>query len=95
MNVRDAALIHVAALLDPEVRNERILAYAAPFTWNEILAIMRRARPDQSAIPEDIPNEGKDLSKVANARGEELLRAFGRPGWTSLEDTIKENVRHA
>ncbi|KAI9761179.1 MAG: hypothetical protein M1840_002011 [Geoglossum simile] len=94
VNVKDAALLHVAALLDPEVRNERIIAFAAPWAWNEILSIMRRARPDQRTIPEDIPDEGKDLSKVANARGEELLRGFGLPGWTSLEDTIKENIKH-
>ena len=94
MDVKDVALLHTAALTNSQIQNERIIAFAAPFAWNDILAILRRARPDQSTIPEDIPNEGKCLTKVANTRGEGILRALGRSGWTGLEEAIMENIKH-
>ncbi|KAI9767825.1 MAG: hypothetical protein M1839_004339 [Geoglossum umbratile] len=95
VNVEDAALLHMSALLDPEVQNERIIAWAAAWVWNDIFAIMRQVRPDKSTIFEDIPNEGRDLSKVANTRGEKLLRSLGRPGWASLEDSVKATIKNA
>jgi hypothetical protein len=39
---------------------------------------------------EDIPDLGKDLSKVANKKAEDLLKRFGRDGWTTLEQSIKD-----
>lgn len=92
IEVRDTALLHVAALLDPGVQNERILGFAAPFTWRKILGIMRKERPD-AKLPEDYPAEGEDIMKVANARGEALLRSLGQPGYASLETAIKENLK--
>jgi hypothetical protein len=85
----------MSALLDPEVHNERIVAWAAAWTWNDIFAIMRQVHPDKSTMFEDIPNEGRDLSKAANTRGEKLLRSLGRPGWTSLEDSVKATIMNA
>ncbi|KAH0559592.1 hypothetical protein GP486_003895 [Trichoglossum hirsutum] len=92
VDVKDTALLHVAALVDPEVRNERILAFAAPFTWSKILGILREARPD-AKIPDDDPAEGRDITNVSNTRGEALLRSLGQPGWTSLESAIKDNLK--
>ncbi|KAI9780429.1 MAG: hypothetical protein M1839_006703 [Geoglossum umbratile] len=91
VDVKDAALLHVAALINPEVRNERVIAWAAPYSWNAILAMLRQARPGAN-VPDDDPNEVKDITKVSNSRAEDLLRAFGRPGWTGLETSIMENL---
>ena len=91
VNVKDTARIHVAALLDPEVENERILAFAYPFNWNDILATLRKLYPHKK-FPADIENEPRDLSKLDNSRGASLLKAFGRPGFTGLEKTIRENT---
>jgi hypothetical protein len=56
------------------------------------MRILRKLRPDHKFI-EDFTNENdRDLSTVPNQRGEELLKRMGRPGYTSLEETIAENI---
>jgi hypothetical protein len=56
----------------------------------DILATMRKLRPDNDRIPEPPENEGRDLTSIIpRARAEELLKSFfNRPGWTSLEETL-------
>lgn len=90
INVKDTARLHVAALLDPEVENERILAFAQPYNWNGFLAVLRKIYPDEK-FPTDIDNEPLDLSKLDNSRGAALLKAFGRPGFTGLEESVRDN----
>ena len=92
VDVKDTARLHVAALLHPEVENERILAYAHPFNWNSVLACLRRIWPDKE-FPEDIKDEPRDLSKLDNSRSIELLRALGRDGYTSMEDAVRDNIK--
>ena len=91
VNVKDTARLHVSGLIDPRVENERILAYAEPFNWNDILALLRKLYVDRR-FPNDIPDLPRDLSKVDNSRGAYLLQAYGREGFTSLEETVKENT---
>ena len=92
MNVDDTARLHVAALVSGSVANARIFAYAAPFTWNEVLAALRNIFPDRK-LDDDIEGAERSNLIVANERGEQLLRdVWGRSGWTSLEQTIRENV---
>ena len=91
VDVKDTARLHVAALIDPEVENERILAFAYPFNCNDILACLRKLYPDKE-FPNSIEDDSRDLSKLDNRRGEELLKKFGRPGWTGLEESIHENT---
>lgn len=91
VNVKDTARLHVAALVDPDVQEERILAFAYPYNWNAILACLRKIYPDKK-FPEDIKDEPRDLSRVDNSRGASLLSSFGRPGWTSMEDSVRENT---
>ena len=89
VNVQDNARCHVAALLSSDVNNERLFTFAHPYNWNDILAILRKLYPEQKFM-DDIPNLGRDLSKVSNGRAEELVRRFGRPGWTSLEESVAD-----
>ena len=89
--MKDTARLHASALIDPDVENERILAFAEPFNWNDILAHLRRLRLDRT-FPQDIPNAPRDLSTLDNSRGAELLRAHGRDGFTGLEESIKDNL---
>ena len=91
VNVKDTARVHVSALIDPDVENERILAYAFPYNWSTLLNVLRKLRPDRT-FPDDIPNEPKDLSTLDNSRGAELLTAHGREGWTGIEESVKENI---
>ena len=90
-NVKDSARLHLSALLDPRVGNERILAFAEPFNWNDILAVLRKLYPERR-FSDDVPDLPRDLSTVDHSRGVQLLKAFGRDGFTSLEETVRESM---
>ena len=91
VDVKDTARLHVGALIDPEIENERILAVAHPFNCNDTLASLRKLYPN-TEFPNNIEDNSRDLSKLDNRRGEELLKTFGRPGWTGLQESIHENT---
>lgn len=86
--------MHVAALLSPALRFDRIFAFAAPQNWTEIVRILRKLRPDNSLIPPEPKNEGRDLSDVIfSKRAEDILKSFfNRPGWVGLEESINEGI---
>jgi hypothetical protein len=92
VNVDDTARLHVAALLYKTVKNERIFAFAKPFTWNDVLNVLRKLYPSKK-FSDNIPDEVRSNMSVPTERGAQLLKdVFGRDGWTSLEETIAENV---
>lgn len=91
VNVEDAALLHVAAGVLPQVRSQRIFAFGGKFCWDWILAIMRKIEPGRK-LPADFSGGEDQTEIVPRAKAEELLREMGRPGWTNLEDTIAQNV---
>lgn len=90
MSVKDAAYLHIAALLHPDIKSERIFAMAAPFNWTEVVELIRKIQPDNHKIPNPPADEGHCLHEFVEAgRGEKLLQEFcGQPGWTSLEDCL-------
>ena len=92
VNVQDNARVHVAALIFPDVKSERLFTFAYPFTWNDLLAVYRKLHPEREFF-DDIPDLGKDLSKVANERAEELLKRMGRLGWASLEVSVEDTLK--
>ncbi|PGH15962.1 hypothetical protein AJ79_02129 [Helicocarpus griseus UAMH5409] len=89
VDVVDDALVHVAALIYKDVRAERLFAYAETYSWNDILAALRKAHPERQFI-EDIPDLGTDLSKVTNQGAEDLLKKIAGRGWMGLEETIRK-----
>ncbi|KAH7076218.1 NAD-P-binding protein [Paraphoma chrysanthemicola] len=89
INTNDNALLHVGALLHPEVQNERLFGFAEPYSWNSILAILRKLYPGQK-LPEDLPGLGKDLSHPPKERSEFVLKGFGQDGYKGLEESLKE-----
>ncbi|KAL6690475.1 hypothetical protein J3F84DRAFT_353374 [Trichoderma pleuroticola] len=93
VDVRDTARLHVAALLDPNVNAERIFAFATAYNWTDVLAILRKLRPDQE-FPDDPKDEGRDYTEVVPiARAQKLLQGFfGQKGWTSLEDSLAAGI---
>lgn len=92
VDVRDTARLHVAALTNPDVKSERIFAYAAPFNWVDLLTILRKAFPDRN-IPAGDPNAPRDLSTVkTRARSVELLKTFGQDEFVSLEESVLANA---
>ena len=89
VNVQDTARLHVAALLAPELQNERILAFAQRYNLNDILAALRKAFPGRK-FSEDDPEQKRDMIELDNSQGEEQLRAFARDGWIGLEESVRE-----
>lgn len=87
------ARLHVAALLDVSVANERLFGFAGSYNWTEVLQILRRLRPDH--VFQDMPaGEQRDLTEVRpRARARELLlRDFDQADWTSLEQSLAEGI---
>ncbi len=90
----DVARLHVAALLSPSLRFDRIFAFAAPQNWTEIVKILRKLRPNNTLIPQEPENEGRDMSEVIpSKRAESILKTFfNRPGWVGLEESINDGI---
>jgi hypothetical protein len=93
VNVRDVAILHVAGVLDPDVQNRRIHAWAVPFNWNDILAILRKLQPAHKFV-DDLPGMGQFLGTVDDSLALELLKKWAnQDSWTSLEQGIQESIK--
>ncbi|RMZ86382.1 hypothetical protein DV736_g6391, partial [Chaetothyriales sp. CBS 134916] len=93
VDVVDDSRVHLAALLDKTVANERLFAFAQPFDWNDFIDAVHKARPGRNGITERLPPHGKDLSTADNAKAEALLtKWFDVPGWKSIEQSVVENL---
>jgi nucleoside-diphosphate-sugar epimerase len=94
-DVKDVALLHVAAALDPEVKNARLQAWGHSANWNEILAILRKLRPQKKFV-DDYPDPHHLRVSIDQTESVALLNKWchrpGKGGWTSLEDSIFENI---
>ncbi|KAJ3546970.1 hypothetical protein NM208_g1743 [Fusarium decemcellulare] len=90
IDVEDTALLHVAALTQEDVKDERLLGFAGPFNFNSWLDIFRQIGAGK-AWPADDPTQEHNLCKVDTTREVELLRRFGRDGWTSFYDSVWRN----
>jgi sugar phosphate isomerase/epimerase len=53
--------------------------------------MLRKLGPDRN-IPKDKDDESRDLSIIDTKRSIELLQRMGRPGFTGMEESIKENI---
>ena len=93
IDVIDNARIHlIAAAFDASVENERIFTFARPFTFTEMIEILRELRPDSKTLASPPENEGQDLSKVPNERGAELLKKWYKQdgGYKTMRQSIEE-----
>lgn len=92
IHVEDVALLHIAAILDPSVKNDRIHAWSDEFIWNDVLAIFRRLRPDQKFI-DDLPDSARMTATVDDKLTRDLLKKWaGRDGPLSLERSVKDAI---
>ncbi|OJJ77384.1 hypothetical protein ASPBRDRAFT_190692 [Aspergillus brasiliensis CBS 101740] len=94
VGIQDAALLHVAALTNPTVQNERLFAYGWPFFWNDLATIYRNIFPNRE-LPTDLPARDRDADLLVvkpAERSEDLLKEMGKPGWSSLKEIIVANA---
>lgn len=94
VDVRDVARAHVSALLEADVKNERLFAFAEPYNYSRIVKILKDIDPSQQDYPPPPEGEGDDLSTVDNARVIELLKRSGGQGFIPLEQSIREQLEH-
>ena len=93
IDVKDVALLHVAAALDSEVDNARLQAWADYCNWNDVLAIMRKLYP-QRTFPDDLPPSIAMSMTSDFSQPLALLKKWGhQDGWTSLEDSVADNMK--
>ncbi|KAH6855510.1 putative aldehyde reductase 2 [Chaetomium sp. MPI-CAGE-AT-0009] len=94
-DVKDLALIHVAAVLDPEVKGARLQSWGHSTHWNEVLSVLRRLRPLKRFV-DDYPDPHHLKVSVDQTEAVRLLKKWSnqpdKNGWTSLEDSIRENI---
>ncbi|KAF6816903.1 NAD dependent epimerase/dehydratase [Colletotrichum plurivorum] len=93
VDVQDDAALHLAAAILPDVKGERLFAFAFPMNWDMILEILRKQNPGRKFAgnfhAEEYPVTVKPIG-----RAESLLRHIGRPGWISMEESIAGNTEH-
>ncbi|KAK9427488.1 hypothetical protein V1505DRAFT_379982 [Lipomyces doorenjongii] len=90
IDAEDTALLHIAALTQEDVKNERLFGWAGTFNFNSWVDIFRELDPSKP-WPADDPAQGHDLCKVNTTRELELLKRFGQDGWTSFYDSVRRN----
>jgi hypothetical protein len=95
IDVRDTARLHVAPLLDPEIRGERLFAMNEVYDWEKVLKILHELRPEWKN--DEVFKETRVNMSVVELRPrtEEILRKnFGQEGLTSMRDSIEANLAH-
>lgn len=86
--------MHIAAGLLTHVHDQRIFAFADRFNWDAVLDVMRALEPERN-IPDNF-RAGRDPNEIEpRPKAEKLLQELGRPGWTSLADSVAANVANA
>ena len=92
VDVKDIALLHVAAVLDPAIANARLQAWGPARNWNDVLAIMRNLRPQHRFIP-DLPHARYLGASTDTSEPFALLKKWGNQnGWRPLEETLGDNL---
>ncbi|GAA5859378.1 hypothetical protein JCM8547_002007 [Rhodosporidiobolus lusitaniae] len=91
--VTDVALVHLGALLLPSstLPPQRLFACAHSANGNDFLALFRRLEPGKT-WPEDKDGRYEDRTVYDTEGALTVLRAFGKEGWKSLEEAVRENI---
>lgn len=91
-HVSDVAVIYAAAVIDPDVKGTRIQALAKPFNWNNALAIMRDAYPEEDFEEDFIPGDPTLSYKIENDIAPGLLQKWAGRDWITLDKGITETI---
>ncbi|KAH8164928.1 hypothetical protein CIB48_g3314 [Xylaria polymorpha] len=92
VDVQDVGRLHVAAAILPNVRGQRIFAFAERYSWDSILDILRKLEPNKAFVENFSGGEDPNVIEP-QSKAEQLLRDLGRTGWTHLEESIGNMVQ--
>jgi hypothetical protein len=90
--VSDVAVIYAAAAIDPDVKGRRIPALAKSFNWNNALAILRAAYPEEDFEEDFVAGDPVLSYKIEDDIAPELLQKWAGREWISLEKGITETI---
>ncbi|GME39343.1 hypothetical protein GTA08_BOTSDO08493 [Neofusicoccum parvum] len=92
VDVEDAAWLHVAALINPELKNERIVGFSDQYSRNDVLGAFRKIFPGRD-VPADTPGLAANMAPIADyEKVNGLLKGVGKPGFKSLEECLRTYV---
>jgi nucleoside-diphosphate-sugar epimerase len=90
IDVRDAAKLHVGALLDRETEGERLWGFAEGYNWNTILGVFRKIWPEKKFV-EGVEGLGwMDIVPPTESAVRVLRNVYGREEWVGLERTLRD-----
>lgn len=90
VDVEDTAMLHVAAMLHPDARGERVFGYGQRKNLNNTLQYLKELYPDRT-FPDPPENEQEFLANiVARPRAEELLKWVKGSGWATYEESLRK-----
>ncbi|GAA5883895.1 hypothetical protein JCM16303_007442 [Sporobolomyces ruberrimus] len=92
--VSDIGLLHVGALVLPDVESKRLIGSAYADDWTRALSIFRKRFPNREFCGDPTQTEFPSLESVYDLReSEEILRRMGKKdGWDPLEEALVQTV---
>ena len=79
-------------MINPDVQNERVFAFAEQYNRHDFFSIIKEARPHAQLIAEPA-NDDRDLSEIAEwPRSVALLKWYGKDGFTTLKDSVIDTI---
>lgn len=89
----DTALLHIAALTEDDVKNERLMAFGEQFSYNQMLDVFRKVVPDRKFL-DKVEEAPPDQGTVANERSVELLKRLGKKnGFSTFEEGVTKTIK--
>ncbi|KAH8693752.1 hypothetical protein BGW36DRAFT_383640 [Talaromyces proteolyticus] len=93
IDVRDTARLHIAALLDSSIKDERIFGSVQDFNWTYVDTVLRKLRPNNKNIPEAPADDWRDKTVIKPmGRAEEILKSFWGKTWTGFEESLSDGI---
>ncbi len=88
VDVEDAALLHVAAIMISDVKDQRIFAASPQYKAQSMIQLLRALDPRQG-IWSSLQHNNRDAAVLLEVdKAEELLRRLGREGWTDWQGSV-------
>lgn len=95
VDVKDVALVHVAAALDPEVQDTRINVWGHSSSWRELVELMKEVQPQpEHEYIRDILDVPPRSMTADETQALALLSKWGNQSeWKPLRESVADNVR--
>ncbi|EMC96944.1 hypothetical protein BAUCODRAFT_433600 [Baudoinia panamericana UAMH 10762] len=91
INLEDSGKLHLAALILPEIKSERLLAFGEGFTADDVLDAMHTIDPSRK-LPAKAGGLPRAKATVDMSRSMEALAKMGKPQLTGLVESVRQNV---